>query len=64
MTTSAIPVKGILEDGYAIGITTDVIGIAKLSLFNAMWESAKLTASLTGMIAVGLFTFVVGVFDF
>ena len=63
MTTSAIPVKGILEDGYAIGITTDVIGIAKLSLFNAMWESAKLTASLTGMIAVGLFTFVVGVFE-
>ncbi|AKM84121.1 TPA: hypothetical protein DCZ46_00215 [Candidatus Campbellbacteria bacterium] len=63
VTTSAIPIAGILEGGYAIGIATDVVGIAKLSFFDALWESAKLTKDLLIAIVESFAGFITSLFD-
>jgi regulator of sigma E protease len=40
---------------YAIGISMDEIGTAKLPIFAAFWEGARLTASVTKDTVLGLF---------
>ncbi|PIP73532.1 MAG: RIP metalloprotease RseP [Candidatus Lloydbacteria bacterium CG22_combo_CG10-13_8_21_14_all_47_15] len=51
----AVPEAGIVEGKQAIGITMSVLGIAKYSLPDALWEGLRTTSHLTVAIATGLF---------
>lgn len=62
-TINVTPIEGILEDQSAIGISTDVIGIAQLPIHKAVWEGLKLTLGLTSAVAVGLVGFITSLFD-
>lgn len=41
-----IPAKGVLGDGYAIGVSMDLVGKVHLPFFVALWEGAKLTGNM------------------
>ncbi|MFZ2072270.1 MAG: RIP metalloprotease RseP [Minisyncoccia bacterium] len=56
--TKVIPKQGIADEKPAIGISMDQVGIAKLSLFPALWEGMKLNLSATKSTAVGLYTLI------
>lgn len=53
-----VPEKGVLGDGYAIGISMDLVGKAHLPFFIAFWEGAKLTYTMFGNIASGIWTLI------
>ena len=46
-TAFITPKDGVLKGRPAIGVTMDMIGILKLPIFQAFWEGAKTTYSLT-----------------
>jgi regulator of sigma E protease len=52
------PERGVLGDKYAIGISMDLVGKVNLPFFTAIWEGAKLTSSVFGQIAGGLYTLI------
>jgi len=54
-----IPEEGIVDGKPAVGITMDIVGIAKLNPVSAISEGAKMTIQLTGAIAAGLWGFFV-----
>jgi len=56
-STSLVPATGILEDGPAIGISMDDIGMFRLPVLRAFTEGASLTAALVVSTAVGLWQF-------
>ncbi|MDD4989007.1 MAG: RIP metalloprotease RseP [Candidatus Pacebacteria bacterium] len=56
--TSVTPVAGIVDGKSAIGIAMDMIGILKLSFFQAFYEGGKLAVYLVQNVAVGLGTFI------
>lgn len=56
---TAVPEEGVVENKRALGIGLDMIGIAKLNPFRALWEGAEMTAVMTGAIAVALGGFIV-----
>ncbi|HEY0908449.1 MAG TPA: site-2 protease family protein [Candidatus Paceibacterota bacterium] len=53
-----VPEKGVTGDNYAIGISMDMVGKAKLPFFMAFWEGAKLTYTMFGNIAGGIATLI------
>ncbi|OGD67726.1 hypothetical protein A2442_04115 [Candidatus Campbellbacteria bacterium RIFOXYC2_FULL_35_25] len=57
-TAFITPKEGIIADKFAIGISSDVVGVVRLPIHRALWEGLKLTISLIGTIAVGLFGFI------
>jgi len=59
-TAFVTPQDGVLEGRPAIGITMDMIGILKLPFYQAFWEGAKTTISLTAFIAVGFWDLITG----
>jgi regulator of sigma E protease len=54
----ATPLAGIVEGRPALGISMDIVGTLKLSVFKAFYEGAKLTADLTKAVALGLGQFI------
>ena len=56
-TKTVIPNNEILRDRPAIGISMDVIGIAKLSPHEALWQGLKATSQLTLVTAQAIGTF-------
>lgn len=52
------PEEGIVSDRLAIGVSMDVVGIAKLPLHQAVWHGLETTSELTVMIAVSVVTFI------
>jgi len=57
-TVELIPEMGVVGDAPAIGVGLDRIGLLQLPVHTSLWEGAKLTAKLTGRVAVGLGLFV------
>ena len=55
---SIVPEEGIVPEKPAVGITMDVVGIARLNPLSAVWEGGLTTAHLIGNIAVGFFEFI------
>lgn len=53
---TVIPKEGLIEEGPAIGIAMDMVGILKLRVPRALLEGAAVTASLTAATAVALVT--------
>lgn len=67
MTTSATttvitPVRGIVSDRYAIGISMADAGILRLPVHLAVWEGGKYTLHVIVATAVGLWDLIVGIF--
>lgn len=58
LSLTAVPEEGVVENKRALGIGLDMIGIAKLNPFRALWEGAKMTVMMTGAIAVALGNFI------
>ncbi|MDO8579824.1 MAG: site-2 protease family protein [bacterium] len=52
------PVRGILGDNYAIGISMDLVGKVKLPVYLAFWEGGKLTVYMFKNIVVGIYTLI------
>jgi len=50
----------IKDDVPMIGIAMDMVGVAQLPVFQAIWEGIKLNLTVTKEIAVGLYKLVVG----
>ncbi|MFH0845906.1 MAG: RIP metalloprotease RseP [Patescibacteria group bacterium] len=61
--TTIVPEEGVVEGKFAIGVSLDMVGEVRLPFFMAIWEALKTTANLTIMTIVGLFWFVVGIFN-
>lgn len=57
-TATVVPEEGIVLDKAAIGVSLDMIGNAKLPIHRALFEGAKLTASLTSATAVAILGFI------
>ncbi len=55
------PERGILGDNYAIGVSMDLAGKAKLPFFTAFWEGAKLTVFMLGNIIIGIYELLRGI---
>lgn len=55
---SIVPKEGIVPEKPAIGITMDVVGIARLNPLSAVWEGGLVTTHLIGNVAVGFFEFI------
>jgi len=53
-TVSITPKSGVTGDTYAIGISMDMVGVVKLSLFQALYKAGVVTWETSGMIAVAL----------
>lgn len=51
------PEEGIVEGKAVIGITMDVLGVARYGLSAALWEGGKMAVNLTVAIASGLWHF-------
>lgn len=58
VSLKVIPEEGILEGRFAIGIAMDTVGILKLPIHLSIWEGAKITVSMTKLIAVGTVGFI------
>lgn len=56
-SVEVIPVLGIKEDGQAIGIVMDEMGIARLPFLQSVWQGLVITAKLTSLTAVALAQF-------
>jgi len=52
------PKEGIIEDRPAVGITMDIIGIAKLAPHKAIWQGLKTTSELTLLTGQGIVSFI------
>lgn len=61
-TKSIVPEEGIMTDRPAVGISMDVIGIAKLSPQKALWHGLKMTSELTFLTAQAIGTFIIQAF--
>ncbi|MBI2046485.1 MAG: site-2 protease family protein [Parcubacteria group bacterium] len=59
---SVVPETGIIPDKPAVGITMDVVGIARFNPLRALWEGASVTGFLIGNVAMGFFGFIKSVF--
>lgn len=59
-TVKLIPVKSPNDGKFAIGISMDMIGTAKLSFFSSISEGMKLTLSMTKNTVLGLYTLIKG----
>lgn len=55
---SVTPKEGIVPGKPAVGITMDVVGIARLGPLSAVWEGGLATTHLIGNVAVGFFEFI------
>lgn len=51
LTKTIAPIKGLVEDRPAVGISMEVIGTVNLPIHRAFWEGLKITSSLTVMTA-------------
>lgn len=56
-TKVIVPEKGIVTDRLAVGISMDVIGIAKLQPHKALWYGLKTTSELTLLTGQAMITF-------
>ncbi|MDO8728719.1 MAG: RIP metalloprotease RseP [bacterium] len=56
-TKIVVPEEGIVTDRLAVGISMDVIGIAKLQPHKALWYGLKTTSELTLLTGQALITF-------
>ncbi|MBI2673714.1 MAG: RIP metalloprotease RseP [Candidatus Zambryskibacteria bacterium] len=54
-----MPKEGILADRPAVGISMDVIGIAKLGPFKALWYGLKTTTGLTLLTGQSIMAFII-----
>jgi regulator of sigma E protease len=52
------PKEGIIPEKQAVGITMDIVGIARFNPLRAMWEGAVTTVLLSKNVAIGLFGFI------
>jgi regulator of sigma E protease len=57
-----LPEEGIVLDRLAIGISMDVMGIAKLAPLQALWHGLKVTSELTLLTARAIGTFILQAF--
>lgn len=55
------PASGIVEEGGAIGISMDTVGVVSLPPHRALWEGAKLTGSLTMAVLSAFSALIAGV---
>ncbi len=55
---TVVPKGGVVEGKSAIGVSMDMIGILKLSFFQAFYEGGKLAVYIVKNVAVGLGTFI------
>lgn len=62
VTATLVPEEGVIEGQRAIGVGLDMVGIAQLPFFQALWEGGKTTVEFTGAVAVGLWNFVADAF--
>lgn len=62
-SVTVIPVKGITKDNYAIGIFMDPIAHVQMPALTAIKESFTYAASMIKDTAVGLYSFVIGLFS-
>lgn len=62
VTTQITPVKGIVENKYAIGIAMDDVVDIRLPFFTAIYEGAHYTGIMIKDTAVGLSTFISNIF--
>ncbi|MEK7609597.1 MAG: site-2 protease family protein [Patescibacteria group bacterium] len=58
-----VPIQGIVNDKYAIGIAMQKVADLRLSLFSAIWEGLHYTLIMIRETVVGLYTFVVNIFQ-
>lgn len=58
---SVVPKEGIVPEKPAVGITMDVVGVARFSPLRAVWEGGGATIQLTKSTVIGLFGFIKGV---
>ncbi len=63
LTLPIVPTEGIIDEGFAIGISMSDIGIVSLPPHLALWEGGKLTATLTSATFLGLIGFFGGLFS-
>ncbi|MFA6535899.1 MAG: RIP metalloprotease RseP [Candidatus Paceibacterota bacterium] len=59
---TVLPEAGIVPDKMAIGVSLDLVGTLRLPIHRAIYEGAKITASLTKETAIGLAKFVYQIF--
>lgn len=62
ITASIIPEEGVVEGHRAIGVGLDMVGIAQLPFFQALWEGGRTTIEFTEAVAVGLWNFIADAF--
>ncbi len=63
ITTSVSPIKGIVENKYAIGIAMDNVVDLKLPFFSAIYEGGHYTLVMIRETAVGLYDFIAKIFQ-
>lgn len=51
-------IEGLIDEGKAIGIAMDAVGMVKLPAHKALFEGAKLTIATTKNVAIGLYNFI------
>ncbi|MEI7463636.1 MAG: site-2 protease family protein [Candidatus Taylorbacteria bacterium] len=61
-TVQIVPVKGLIENKYAIGVSMDEIAYIHMPLFTALKNSIVSSVDIIWGTAVGLFNFVTGLF--
>ncbi|OHA16820.1 MAG: hypothetical protein A3C79_00630 [Candidatus Taylorbacteria bacterium RIFCSPHIGHO2_02_FULL_45_28] len=62
-TVEVMPVTGLVEGKFAIGIGMQNVGELRLPLFTAVWEGLHYTAVMVRETSVGLYTFVANIFQ-
>ncbi len=61
-TVEVVPIKGILEEKTAIGVSLDMVGVLKLPFYRSALEGFVITARLTRDMVFGLTEFIFGFF--
>ncbi|MBU6232226.1 MAG: site-2 protease family protein [Patescibacteria group bacterium] len=62
-STTVAAVTGLVPGKYAVGIAMDNVGDLKLPFFTSVWEGLRYTWFMMRDTAVGLYTFVAGLFQ-